>query len=76
MKELSMLCGANPQIDFIYSHIKNEQSLTFDTSELKEALDGVPINELPVIRFIREMISENLVEINVESRKSESQMSS
>jgi len=67
---MSMLAGTNPDLDFIYHHEINERSYIFDTREVKTALDGMPINELPVIKYLKQMIRENLNEIDVESKKS------
>ncbi|MFO7997756.1 MAG: ATP-binding protein [Bacteroidales bacterium] len=60
---ISMLCGANPGLEFVYSHRIDDRVYRFDTREVKEALDGVPLSEPGVIRLIREMIKENLINI-------------
>ena len=60
---VSMLCGSNPERDFLYQHSSDEATYLFDSRQVKEALDGVPISELGVIRFLREMIGENLADI-------------
>jgi hypothetical protein len=64
---VAMLCGANPELDFVYRHRAGEELYCFDTREVKEALEGVPISETGVIRFIREMIREHLDALNVEN---------
>jgi anti-sigma regulatory factor (Ser/Thr protein kinase) len=61
---VAMLCGANPDMDFVYRHRAGEGHYCFDTREVKEALEGLPISEAGVIRFIREMIRENLDVLN------------
>lgn len=58
-----LLAAANPKIKFIYEHITNNGSYRFDTDEVNEMLDGMSISEATVIRFLKEMIEENLKEI-------------
>ena len=36
---------------------------TFDTDEVREALDGMPMNDITIMKYLREMIEENLKEI-------------
>ncbi len=60
---LLLLVSANPTIEFIYQYSKNGNSYIFNTKEVKEALDGLPINSPEVIRMLREMIEENLEEL-------------
>ena len=36
---------------------------TFDTEEVKEALDGIPLNNNDIIKFLRKMIEENINKI-------------
>lgn len=54
-----LLASSNPAIDFIYTYQRNEQTYIFDTREVKEALDQIPINEPQIIRMLTEMIREN-----------------
>lgn len=58
-----MLISANPSIRFIYSHTKDNNNFTLDTDEVKEVLDGVPIETPEVGRMLREMINSNLDEL-------------
>lgn len=62
---IMLLINANPQIDFIYRHSLNGNEYVFDTREVKEALDGIAINEPEVYRMLKEMISLNLDEIQI-----------
>jgi signal transduction histidine kinase len=55
-----LLVGANPEIRFIFTHRVENEEYTFDTEEVKEVLDGLPINDPQVMRFLKEMITENL----------------
>lgn len=58
-----LLAAANPNIKFVYEHITSSGSYRFDTDEVNEMLDGMSISEATVIRFLKEMIQENLKEI-------------
>ncbi|HNS30686.1 MAG TPA: ATP-binding protein [Tenuifilaceae bacterium] len=58
-----LLFSANPNIDFVYSHVRNQNSYIFDTREVKELLEGIPLNTPEVIKSIREMIALNLDEL-------------
>jgi anti-sigma regulatory factor (Ser/Thr protein kinase) len=55
-----LTASANPDIRFIYRHAKDGRIYEFDTEEVKEALDGLPIQMPEIIRYLREMIEENL----------------
>ncbi len=57
---ISILAGANPEIDFIYRHAIDGADYTFNTIELKEVLEEVPLSEHAVIRYMKEMIEDNL----------------
>ncbi len=61
---LMMLIGSNPAIEFSYRHSKNGQEYLFDTREVKEALDGMSLEEYQVRKYLKEMIQENLQELN------------
>ena len=56
---------ANPDISFTYSHTKDTKKYKFSTSEVKEALGDVPVNDPIVYHYLRELITENLNEIGV-----------
>ena len=36
----------------------------FDTDEVKEALGGMSMNDLTIIKYLKEMVAENLAEIH------------
>lgn len=55
--------AGNPEVMFIYKHKVNEKEFGLRTKEIIEILDGVPINNLKVLRYIEEMVSENLKEL-------------
>ncbi|HUW05952.1 MAG TPA: hypothetical protein VMW01_06810, partial [Williamwhitmania sp.] len=60
-----ILVTSNPDMDFVYSHRYNQQSYVFSTIEVREVLEGVPLSDLSVSRFLKEMIKENLEAIKI-----------
>jgi Signal transduction histidine kinase len=61
-----ILVTSNPDMDFVYSHRYNQRNYVFRTKEVREVLDGIPINDLSVSRFLKEMIKENLDAIKID----------
>ncbi len=55
-----LLIGGNPEIRFRYVHRYNGNDFSLDTREVKEILEGVPVNDPEVLKYLREMIRENL----------------
>jgi hypothetical protein len=55
--------ASNENIRFIYKHNTDAGEYIFDTKEIKEAIDGVSLNQPKIIRFLKEMINENLLTI-------------
>lgn len=60
-----LLLAANPEIDFEYIHETNLGKYNITTKEINEILEGVSISEPSVIRFLKEMINENLNAIGI-----------
>ncbi|HNY06678.1 MAG TPA: ATP-binding protein, partial [Bacteroidales bacterium] len=58
------LCSANPEINFVYRHITESGEYIFDSREIKETLEGVSISNPDIMKYLKEMIKENLLEIN------------
>jgi hypothetical protein len=61
---ISLMVSANPAIDFIYQHKTGKGSYLFNSKEIKQVLEDIPITDLKVVKFIREMIQDQLNEIN------------
>ncbi len=57
---MTLLIGANPQIRFIYTHRTPLSDFEFDTKEVKEELEGTPINHPDILKALKELIEENL----------------
>lgn len=58
-----MLVSQHEDIHFVYRHITDQDEYVFDTDEVKEALGGMSMNDLSIIKYLKEMVSENLKEI-------------
>ncbi len=61
---LISLFRAYPEIKFEYFHTINDKKIEFKTEEIKQELDGVSITTPEVLNFIKEMLAEQLKEIN------------
>jgi anti-sigma regulatory factor (Ser/Thr protein kinase) len=61
---LSMLAATDPKIDVVYIHTNQSNDYIFDTREIKKELEDIPLTNPEVMRFIKEMIRENLESIN------------
>lgn len=60
---MASIVAAEPEIEFILDINSDNGSFRFDTSEIKKKLDGVRINEIEVIYWIREFIEEGIKSI-------------
>ncbi|MGN0033899.1 MAG: ATP-binding protein [Candidatus Limimorpha sp.] len=58
-----MLSSQYQNIRFIYRHITDVGEYTYDTDEVKEALGGMSMQDITIMKYLREMIDENLKEI-------------
>ncbi|MEG0571250.1 MAG: sensor histidine kinase [Oscillospiraceae bacterium] len=59
---MSLVC-VNPNINFIYKYIVDNNEFCFDTFEIKKILDGVLINSPEILTFIKDFIAENQASI-------------
>jgi anti-sigma regulatory factor (Ser/Thr protein kinase) len=57
---ISLLVSANPKIDFKYVYYLGKNEYEFDTKQIKQTLEDVPISNPEVQKFIKEMIEENI----------------
>ena len=57
---LITLIGGHPEIDFVYYHKKNDKGLSFDTKDIKKELDGISINNVDILNFIKHKIAAGL----------------
>lgn len=57
---MSVLISCNPETDFVCAVRRNGRSFTVSSREIKNILDGVPIESPEVAVFIKEFVEENL----------------
>ncbi|HBZ24936.1 MAG TPA: ATP-binding protein [Rikenellaceae bacterium] len=62
-----LMVSANPERDFYFKYIYNGTEYHFDSVEVKEVLEGLPVNEPSVIRMLTGMVDENIKEIKEEN---------
>lgn len=58
-----LLVSANPEVDFRFTYGYNGEEYLFDTQEVKEALDGLPLSDPQVFRMVEELIRNNMEEV-------------
>lgn len=55
-----LLVSANPDLDFKFIYKFNQEEYIFDTIEIKEVLEGVSLNNPSIIKYLTEMVNENI----------------
>lgn len=58
-----MLVSQHEDIHFIITYQTDNDTFVFDTDEVKDALGGMSMNDITIIRYLKEFVSENLKEI-------------
>ncbi|MBO5773933.1 MAG: sensor histidine kinase [Clostridia bacterium] len=53
-----------PQCDFKWIYVVEDREFVFDTREVKEELEGIPIDSPEIIAFLKSMLKENIESIN------------
>ncbi len=53
-----------PECDFRWIYRVGEEEFVFDTREVKEELQGIPIDSPEIISFLKSMLKENIESIN------------
>lgn len=61
------ILNACDTMDLVYTHCYNGNKFTLNSKEIKKLLDGVPISNLDVIKWLRDYITEGLHEIYTSS---------
>lgn len=55
-----LLVSSNPDLDFEFVYRYNGEEYEFKTAEVKEILEGMSLNNPSVIKYLSEMLSENV----------------
>jgi len=61
---ISSLILTSPQIDYMLRYAVEERSFVFETTEFRKLLDGVPIESLEIVTYIKDLLTENIIEVN------------
>lgn len=64
---LMALIAGGSGVDILYRHERDGNEYLLDTKELKKELDGVPIDNVEVLNFIKDNVNEGLREIGAEA---------
>jgi anti-sigma regulatory factor (Ser/Thr protein kinase) len=60
---LVTLIAGNPGVDFVYRHRCEGRAFLFDTRDVRKETEGIPINHIEVLKWIRQHIREGLSEL-------------
>jgi hypothetical protein len=61
---IAMTISTNPDKDFVFSYVTDSSEFHLDSRDVKNELEGIPIENPSVYQFLKEMINENLQNIN------------
>ena len=56
------LIQGHPDVDFLFTHSINDATVSLDTREIRDVLEGVPLDTFEVLIWIRENLSEQYLE--------------
>lgn len=59
---MHILFVTNLEIDFIFRYLFNEFLFEIDTAQIKDILDGVPLNEPSVMQWLKDSLTEGLAD--------------
>lgn len=63
---IMIVVGANPNLKIVYKHETEFGTYEFNTDEVKEVLEGVPISNAEILIYLKGMIKDNLKRIMIE----------
>lgn len=58
-----LIISGNTETDFIFTYITDKGEYTIHTTDIKEAIGDIPLNDSQVIKLMKEMISENIKDL-------------
>lgn len=61
---ITTLVVAAPQIDYVLRYNVEDRGFGFDTRQIKRLLEGLPIESPEIVAYIREILTENIKEVN------------
>ncbi|MBP5780230.1 MAG: ATP-binding protein, partial [Clostridia bacterium] len=60
---VGMLIYESPDLHYIVTLKTSEDEFVFDTDEVREQLEGTPINDFEIVQWIKEYINEGVLNI-------------
>jgi Histidine kinase-, DNA gyrase B-, and HSP90-like ATPase len=63
------LIAANPDINFIYRHTRNNRNFVLNTEEVRSELEDVKLNTPEVLNYLADFIRDNLKALTMENEK-------
>lgn len=66
VRTIISILAVNPSLKLIYKHNINGQEFTFNSEEIKETLEDVPINNPLVLDWLKLFLTENLERIKLD----------
>ena len=63
---VSTIVSMNEDKDFVYTRSVDEKEFVFKTQDIKKILDGVPLSEPSVIKWVEDYIRENTEQLFIE----------
>lgn len=60
VETLLTLIAGHSERDYIYEEREGDRTFRFDTREIRQDLDGVPVSEPAVLQAVRELLQENI----------------
>jgi anti-sigma regulatory factor (Ser/Thr protein kinase) len=60
---VALLMSGNPTRDFFFYYAYGDKEWDLSTHDLKDALGDTPVNDLKVVKYLKEMINENIKEL-------------
>lgn len=60
---VQLLIQSNPQLNFVYTRRFEMEEMELDTREFRRVLDGIPLNDPEISRFIRDYLKENTCDL-------------
>jgi anti-sigma regulatory factor (Ser/Thr protein kinase) len=60
---LQTLIIGTPEVNWVFEYVVDQNCFVLDDQPIKETLDGVPLSEPAVMKFIREMIDEGIQDV-------------
>src|SRR5690606_13930779 len=64
---MRLLIGSNPDVDFRYSHCKDNNVVELDTAEIRKELGNISLGCKEVLDFISDFLNTGLKDISVDN---------